>query len=108
MHDWCSINYKASPFDFVNLIGSSKFLFTSTFHGTVMGTLLGKPLAFYATGQKVADYGGKLGMADSHLGEGCTIEDLMKAISVDISPRREKLDDLRDRSRVLLQEAVLG
>lgn len=108
MHDWCSINYKASPFDFLNLIRTSKYVFTSTFHGTVMASLLGKPLAYYATGQKVADYGSKLGMSDSHLGEGCTMEDLKRAISVDVSLRREKLDVLRDKSRVLLQDAVLG
>lgn len=105
-HEWCDKNYPASPFEFLQLIRCAEFVFTSTFHGTVLATLLNKQFCYFGSGQKVVDFGEKFGLTESHIDETSSIIDVERSLTVDVSPRRILLTEYRDKSRNLLRQAV--
>lgn len=107
-HDWCDTCYAASPFEFLQLLRDSTYVFTSTFHGTVMATLLNKKFCYYGSGQKVVDFGVKFGLEACHLDEKSTLSDVERALTVDTSVRREKIVSLRDESRAALRKSILN
>lgn len=55
-HDWCDKNLLLSPLEFLGLLINSHGFFTSTFHGTVMASLLNVPFVSFSKGQKVIDF----------------------------------------------------
>lgn len=105
-HKWCDKNYLVGPFGFLNLIKGAKCIFTTTFHGTVMATLLNKRLFYYGSGQKVVDFAEKMNIKSCHIDESTCISGLQNGLEADLDLRRQKLEEYRDDSRELLIRAI--
>jgi hypothetical protein len=56
VHDWCNSNINVTPFEFLSLIKGSKAFYTSTFHGTVMASIIRHPFTVSTKSQKVIDF----------------------------------------------------
>lgn len=56
IHDWCDLNINVTPFEFLSLIKGSHAFYTSTFHGTVMASILKHPFTVSTKSQKVLDF----------------------------------------------------
>lgn len=106
-HTWCDKNYVVGPFGFINLIRGAKYIFTTTFHGTVMATLLNKQLACYGSGQKVLDFAEKLYLSNCHIDMNSSVNDLHQCLNSDLRNRRSLLEKFRDESRDYLNMAFL-
>ncbi|MDA8944039.1 polysaccharide pyruvyl transferase family protein [Porticoccaceae bacterium] len=66
VHDWCDVNLNVTPFQFLGLIKASKAFYTSTFHGTVMASILRHPFTVSTKSQKVLDFLSKFSL-ENHI-----------------------------------------
>lgn len=105
VHKWCDKNCVVGPFGFLNLMRGAKFVFTTTFHGTVMATLLNKHLFFYGSGQKVVDFSEKLKLKSQHIDQNSLSKDMHLNDKSNLN-KRSLIEKLRDESRENLRLSV--
>lgn len=105
-HSWADKNITCGPMEFLVLLKNAKYVFTSTFHGTVMASLYNKNLCYYASGQKVKDFGEKFQIESQHIDELSSIEDIEKAIVSKTPDFNLLLNTHMNSSRELLDKAI--
>ena len=54
-HSWADLNLTLNPWQFLSLLKNSECVFTTTFHGSIMSTLLNKQLIISKSSKKVSD-----------------------------------------------------
>lgn len=64
-----------SPLEFISLLKNAKYVFTSTFHGSVFSTILKKKVIVRPSGQKVVDYLTFIDLKDHIFHDGITYDE---------------------------------
>jgi hypothetical protein len=98
-HDWCDKNFACGPRDFLGLMVNATYVFTNTFHGFVMATLLDKPLCYAAPAQKIRDIAEKISIDDDVLTSTSGSAEIEAALGRDRTERNLRISELRTQSR---------
>ena len=106
-HKWAYKNITCGPMEFLSLLKDAKYVFTTTFHGTVMASLFKKEFGYYASGQKVKDFGEKFKIESRHIDESSTINDIEVALNTKTMEFDQVLYINMNKSRELLNQAIL-
>lgn len=107
-HDWADENLAVSPFEFLALLRDAKYVFTTTFHGTVMSTLFRKKFCYYASGQKVKDFGIKFNIELRQIDNLSTTKDIKVALDSSLLDLDAVIDKNMTNSRELLNNAIFN
>jgi len=99
IHDWCDENFAFGPRDFLALMAKAEYVFTDTFHGFVMATLLDKCFCYAAPMQKIKDLAHKIGIEGDALTEKSGVAEIKAALNRDRSDRNRRIEVLRAKSR---------
>ena len=81
---WCDYNVNCDPFEFSDVIRNAECMVTTTFHGSVIGTLNFQKVLAVPFSPKVNDVMGKLGLSQSVVDKQIPYEEF-----------RDKLDKLK-------------
>lgn len=109
-YTWGDENRMVSPLEFMTLLKNAEYIFTSTFHGSVLSTILQKKLVVRPSGQKVTDYLETIGLSERCFVDEMkydAFEDLAMA-SIDYKAVREKQKKMKEKSIEILQKALTG
>ncbi len=106
LHPWCDKNMTVGPIDFLGLLKDAKYVFTTTFHGTVMATLYNKKFCYFASGQKVKDFAYKLNLLSQHIDDNYTASDIKKALETSHGDLDILIKKYMNESRTLLRNAI--
>lgn len=79
-HPWADENLALSPWEFLSFLKNAEYIFTTTFHGTIMSTLLEKLVFFSPISHKVKDFSTMMRLSEYELTEKTTIQDINKII----------------------------
>lgn len=105
-HSWCDENFTCGPRDFLALMASAEYVFTDTFHGFVMATLLEKQFCHAAPMQKIKDIANKIGVDGDVLTENSGEADIKAALSRDQTNRNQRIEALKTQSRRELNSLI--
>jgi len=105
-HSWCSKNLMVGPFSFLRLLKDAKYVFTTTFHGTVMSTLFNKRFCYYASGQKVKDFAEKFNLGFSHINENSSSKDINRILNSEPINLKSFIKDYMLESRKILEDSI--
>jgi hypothetical protein len=75
-HDWADQNLVLSPWEFLSFIKNADCVFTTTFHGTIMSTLLNNLVLFSPSSHKVKDFSKLLDLSKYEISEDTSVNDL--------------------------------
>ena len=107
-HPWCSKNLTVGPFGFLRLLKDAKYVFTTTFHGTVMSALLNKRFCYYASGQKVKDFAEKFNLGFLHIDEKSSFKDINRILNSGPVNLNSFINDYMLESRKILEDSIDG
>lgn len=80
-HTWASKNLILSPWEFLSFLKDAEYIFTTTFHGTIMSILLKKIVFFAPVSPKVRDLSFTMKLKDLEITEDTSIEQLERIVS---------------------------
>jgi hypothetical protein len=104
-HEWASYNLCLSPWEFLSFLKDAEFIFTTTFHGTIMSTLLGKKVLFSPSSHKVRDFSEIMGLEQYEISEQSTVRDLERALhNYDHEKINLKKNELKRMSRDMVKQ----
>lgn len=75
-HDWADQNLVLSPWEFLSFLKNADCVFTTTFHGTIMSTLLNNSVLFSASSHKVKDFSKLMELSKYEISEKTSVNDL--------------------------------
>ena len=109
-HDWVDEYINCSPLEFGAVLEKAKFVFTSTFHGTIFSSLYHTKFVSDAILPKVKDVLNTLELEDHALPDSCNYEtfcDMLEA-DYDFTKMEERITFLRNQSFELYEKYVKG
>lgn len=109
-YSWGDQKRMVSPLGFLTLLKNAEYIFTSTFHGSVLSTILQKKIMVRPSGQKVIDYLELIGLSHRQFIDGMDYEDFKKAVQDEINYDEVKSiqRDMREKSMNILEKALNG
>lgn len=107
-YQWGDKNKMESPLGFLTLLKNAEYVFTSTFHGSVMSTILKKKLVVRPSGQKVIDYLDLIGLSNRKFFDGMDYEAFESLTMEDIDYNRVRMvqNEMRKKSIEILERAL--
>lgn len=99
-----------SPLEFLTLLKNAEFVFTSTFHGSVLSTILQKKIMVRPSGQKVTDYLELVGMSHRQFKDGMDYAEFKKTVldEIDYDEVHAIQNDMRKKSMRILTDLLSG
>lgn len=109
-YSWGDQKRMVSPLGFLTLLKNAEYIFTSTFHGSVLSTILQKKIMVRPSGQKVIDYLELIGLSHRQFIDGMDYADFEKAVQDEINYDEVKAiqRDMREKSMNILEMALNG
>lgn len=108
--DWCDGTILCSPLEFCAVIQGAKYVYTSTFHGTIFSAMNRKPFVSLPYSIKTNDLLQSLGMENRLINfENCTVQTLEQKYlqeSINFDALDAKFAMQREKSMRLLVEAI--
>lgn len=104
-HKWGDKIMMVTPLEFLSLIKGAEYVFTSTFHGSVLSTIMKKKLVVRPSGQKVIDYLKMVGLECRQFVDEMEYEDFEKIAleSIDYNRVRNIQRTMREKSMNILK-----
>lgn len=108
--EWCDSYVNCSPLEFGTVLEGAKYVFTSTFHGTIFAALYHTNFVVDAKLPKVRDVLNLLGLERRTIGEPVIQEALSAKYSeeIDYQEFEERLASIREDSKKWYQYCVYG
>ena len=107
-YQWGDKNKMESPLGFLTLLKNAEYVFTSTFHGSVMSTILKKNLVVRPSGQKVIDYLDLIGLSNRKFFDGMDYEafESLTMEGIDYNRVRMVQNEMKKKSIEILERAL--
>ncbi len=99
-HDWCDEYINCSPLEIGDIFKKAEYVYTSTFHGTVLSLSYHKKVLIGNEKLKVTDLLEKFEMSDRLTDSNCSLEEFSQKIceNADYEKFEEKLSQIRKES----------
>lgn len=107
---WCDEYINCGPLDFGAILSGAKYVYTTTFHGTIFSILYHTQFVSCPINQKVKDVLELLGTVTYQVTPNCSYEELEEKLCMyhDYEKVEKRIEDLRLESRNLYQMYVKG
>lgn len=106
-HSWADENLILSPWEFLSFIQNAECVFTTTFHGTIMSTLMKTPVFFSGSSFKVKDFSNLMSLHKFKIDEKTTSNYITKTLSsFGNNEILERKNELRSSSREILSSLL--
>ena len=107
VHNWADENLVLGPWDFLSLLKHAECIFTTTFHGTIMSTLLEKIVFFSPSGQKVRDFAKLCGIENNQIDSTSQLDSLVEIVrTFSIEEILKTKNKLKANSREILKGSI--
>ena len=105
---WCDEYLNCSPLEFGAILSGARYVYTSTFHGTIFSALYHTQFVVKPSSQKVIDVLEILGLSDLSLPEECTEAEFEKILfqKHDYQMVEERILQLRKESQNFYQKYI--
>lgn len=106
---WCDYNVNCDPKEFNDVIRHARAMVTTTFHGSILGTLNRQNILAAPFSQKVNDVMEKLGMGDRIISERDSYEEFKKKLennTADYEKMNRRVESMRSESLKILKDAL--
>lgn len=107
---WGDKRWMDSPLAFLTLLKNAEYVFTSTFHGSVLSTILQKKLVVRPSGQKVTDYLELVGLSHRQFRDGMDYGKFETLVTenIDYESVRAVQNKMQEKSMYILVNALSG
>ena len=98
------------PLGFLTLLKNAEYVFTSTFHGSVLSTILQKKIMVRPSGQKVTDYLKLVGLSHRQFKDDMDYAEFEKIVQDEINYEKVRAiqSDMIEKSMRILTDALSG
>lgn len=106
---WCDYNVNCQPKEFNDVIRRANCMVTTTFHGSILGTLNHQNILAAPFSQKVNDVMEKLGMSDRIISEQDSYDDFKRKLennAVDYNMLNQRVEGMRSESLKILKDSL--